>query len=78
MSKDISGPAFPTDAVYEGQKGMTLRQYAAIKAMEGLLSDGEVMGHLTAYSQQQKKPLQEIVAVAAVNYDDALLAEMEK
>lgn len=77
MTKDTSGPAFPvTDQCHE--KGMTLRQYAAIKAMAGLLSDGEVMSHLTAYAQQQKKPLHEIVAGAAVNYAEALLAELEK
>lgn len=77
MSKDTSGPAFPvTDQCHD--KGMTLRQYAAIKAMAGLLSNGDVMGHLTAYAQQQKRPLQEIVVDAAVNYADALLAELEK
>lgn len=86
MSKDTSGPAFPVSSDDErsigetgwGALGLSIRQYAAIKAMAGLLSNGNVIGHLTAYAQQQKKPLQEIVASAAVNYADALLAELEK
>ena len=41
MTKDTSGPAFPTEhtdtsGLYDG---MTLRQYAAIKAMQGLLAN---------------------------------------
>lgn len=40
MSKDTSGPAFPRTAGnhHRGDAGMTLRQYAAIKAMQGLLA----------------------------------------
>lgn len=77
MTKDTSGPAFPvTDPCHD--KGLSIRQYAAIKAMAGLLSDGVIMSHLTGYAQHQKKPLQEIVAGEAVNYADALLAELEK
>lgn len=63
MTKDTSGPAFPTTAIYDSEKGMTLRQYAAIKAMQGLLTDG-LRG--------------DDVIRNAVLYADALLAELEK
>lgn len=66
MSKDTSGPAFPTDAVYEGQKGMTLRQYAAIKAMQGLLAGRNSDRGMMDYAE------------TAVEIADALLAELEK
>ena len=46
MSKDTGGPAFPFPAyiypngeINHGEGGMTLRDYFAAKAIEGLLSD---------------------------------------
>lgn len=40
MSNDTSGPAFPTENAYTvtTQQGMTLRDYFAAKAMQGLMS----------------------------------------
>lgn len=64
MSKDTSGPAFPTTAIYDSEKGMTLRQYAAIKAMQGMFASG--------------MDNSEYVAMRAVKAADALLAELEK
>lgn len=83
MTKDTSGPAFPTsvenrsskdlqgfagDVVGAGTrsdyKGLSIRQYAAIKAMQGLLADG--------------MDCPEYVAMRAVKAADALLAELEK
>lgn len=64
MIKDTSGPAFPaTDPCHD--KGMTLRQYAAIKAMQGLLA--AVGGGAAQHAAEQ-----------AVKAADALLAELEK
>ena len=64
MTKDTSGPAFPvTDPCHD--KGLTIRQYAAIKAMQGLLA--ECGGADVQY-----------VAMRAVKAADALLAELEK
>lgn len=65
MTKDTSGPAFPTTAIYASEKGMTLRQYAAIKAMQGMFAKhgtGDV----------------DYVVKHAVKAADALLAELEK
>lgn len=71
MSKDTSGPAFPVQYSNESDgptimptTGMTMRQYAAIKAMQGLLADG--------------MDDSEYVAMRAVKAADALLAELEK
>ena len=40
MTKDTGGPAFPAPAgvSHITEQGMTLRDYAAIKAMEGFIS----------------------------------------
>ena len=42
-NKETGGPAFPTErpAMSEYGKGMTLRDYFAAKAMQGLLADPE-------------------------------------
>lgn len=65
MSKDTSVPAFPTTAIYDSEKGLSIRQYAAIKAMQGLLA---AVGSGAAQH----------VAEQAVKAADALLAELEK
>ena len=84
MTKDTSGPAFPTsiknmsredlqgfagDVVGVGTqsdyKGLSIRQYAAIKAMQWLLA--ECGGADVQY-----------VAMRAVKAADALLSELEK
>lgn len=41
MTKDTGGPAFPTP-LFESDDGMTLRDYAAIKAMQGMLASGNL------------------------------------
>ena len=44
MSKDTGGPAFPAPAgvSHITEQGMTLRDYAAIKAMQGMLASGNL------------------------------------
>jgi len=39
MDKDTGGPAFPTPTHNLTNDGMTLRDYFAAKAMQGLLAD---------------------------------------
>ena len=81
MSKDTSRPAFPTvDANYQdfGATGMTLRQYAAIKAMQGVLANSDGISRLGAYAAKNGQQLADVVATAAVLHADALLAELEK
>lgn len=38
MAKDTGGNAFPTTAVYESEKGMTLRDYFAAKSMQAMIA----------------------------------------
>jgi len=40
MIKETGGPAFPRDHAHDGHNGMTLRDYFAAKAMQGLMSGG--------------------------------------
>lgn len=44
MTKDTGGPAFPAPAgvSHITEQGMTLRDYAAIEAMQGFLASGNL------------------------------------
>jgi len=74
MSKDTGGAAFPQFAwnVFEEKTtaygGMTLRQYAAIKAMQGFLSNSRLPAMVPTGSS---------VVVESIKTADALLAELE-
>lgn len=77
MSKDTSGPAFPTvDANYQdfGATGMTIRQYAAIKAMPVVLAEA----WRNEWDFDGFDSFDQMVARHACNIADALLAELEK
>lgn len=79
---DDGGPAFPQPATSEGHAantpwgfaggGMTLRDYFAGQAMQGMLSDPKV-----GYKQGELDG-DEVVAKAAVGFADALLAELRR
>jgi len=66
MSKDTGGRAFPQQ--FDDQDGMTLRQYAAIKAMQGFLSNSRLPAMVPTGSS---------VVVESIKTADALLAELE-
>lgn len=70
MVTDKSEPAFPVaeNGYHEGQGGMSLRQYYAGLAMQGLLAYPDAVGDGTS----------EDLAKSAVNAADALLKELEK
>jgi hypothetical protein len=42
MDKDTGGPAFPTPAHNLQNDGMTLRDYFAAKAMQGLIANNNI------------------------------------
>lgn len=75
MSKETGGQAFPRqDSRYDGQglvmwqdKGMTLRDYFAAKAMEGILSNRGMIDNVTPDSAKW-------VAREAYQVADAMLA----
>jgi hypothetical protein len=70
MSKDTGGPAFPSTMTDDTLHvpGMTLRQYAAIKAMQGFLSNSRLPAMVPTGSS---------VVVESIKTADALLAELE-
>lgn len=83
MSTLANQPAFPTrdNAVPEHQhEGMTLRQYYAGLAMQGMLSCSIIMEDMDKLVQCSEPALNlpEIVAKGAVDLADALIAQLEK
>ena len=64
MSKNTGGPAFPTGNFEHKTEGLTLRDYFAAKAMQGMLMRG--------YGNIEHLP------VDAYAFADAMIAEREK
>lgn len=55
MSKETGGTAFPLplgSETVEGQEGMTLRDYFAAKAMQGMLANGVPSGEIPIYAYE--------------------------
>jgi hypothetical protein len=86
MSKNDGGPAFPladSNAEYAGTSrhdcnGMSLRDYLAAKAMQGILSDQTT---ISAFDQAGKRELVQpssLVATAAYAMADAMLKAREQ
>lgn len=71
-TKDVGGPAFPLDLTVDGDHrwgyGMTLRDYFAAKAMQGLLSR---MGN-------DKMNVHDVLAQRTYQIADAMLEERKK
>jgi hypothetical protein len=42
MKKDTGGPAFPRPGDFNPQYGMTLRDYFAAKALQGMFASGNI------------------------------------
>lgn len=78
MSKDTSGPISPVlhnGSTLPGMKGMTLRQYYAAMAMQGLVASGA----LTVTGERFIRPFNEQeVSDQAFAMADAMLAEGSK
>lgn len=60
---------------FDGCLGLTKLEYAAIKAMQGVLADPHIMALIRC---DDSKVTQEFVAGLSVEYAKALLAELEK
>jgi hypothetical protein len=72
MSTNTGGPAFPTSNGGSPDDGMTLRDYFAAKAMQGMLSNFDWMQHAAAqFSNIQGE---ELVPQMAYEIADAMLA----
>lgn len=73
MSKNTGGPAFPVQSIYiEDQEtnshGMTLRDYFAAKAMQGIIA---------STPDRMPCPPDEATATRAYRYADAMLKARE-
>lgn len=90
--KNDGGAAFPTEKHkhkwYDGEpidhdhehlSGMSLRDYFAAKAMQGMLANSEMQTAMGQLMKQQKdyNPI-ERTAIAAYRYADAMIAERDK
>lgn len=84
MNKDNGGPAFPVEENYcertggytqYGSEGMTLRDYFAAKAMQGIFS-GNGLGFMGFHSSHYDN----VKGIARISYEiaDAMLAERAK
>lgn len=83
------GPAFPGPYSFDetgqvghqdksAQQGMSLRQYYAGLAMQGIKSNDELLRRIMDAAERSDKPQQELIAVMARKDADALIAELEK
>ena len=72
MSKDTGGPAFPVPGLHENSDydGMTLRDYFAAKAMQGLIAHEERAKQLGSHNLGD---FDVRVAICAYRYADAML-----
>ena len=78
-SKDTGGPAFPCEGVVTNDgilyEGMTLRDYFAAKAMQGLIAHEERAKQLGSHNLGD---FDVRVAVCAYRYADAMLKAREQ
>ena len=77
MSKYNGGPAFPRDSALQST-GMTLRDYFAAKAMQGILSDRSTVSAFDEASAREFVQPACLVATASYAIADAMLAERAK
>ena len=72
MKKDTGGPAFPRPGDFNPQYGMTLRDYFAAKALQGLLADPKPF-----VKQEWEETIADTYAYEAYVYADAMLKARE-
>ena len=72
------GPAFPrlyARSDEDGRSGMTLRDYFAAAALQGLLSDNETIAATYRTAKQAGVGLSKAMAAYSYEYADAMMAE---
>ena len=77
MSKHDGGPAFPLPAPLS-ETGMTMRDYFAAAALQGVMKDRENVKALAKAADQEKQDPAAFIASRMFNIADAMLAEREK
>lgn len=66
-------PAFPADAKTQTHGGMTIREYFAIKAMQGILSANPTYSQLNLDISDVR-----VLTGISIQYADALIEELHK
>lgn len=75
---EANGSAFPRlDQDYK-ENGLTIRQYFAAMAMQGLLSNSDATDVIGNIHESKKMRPEEIVVLISVQHADALIAELNK
>lgn len=72
--KNSETGAFASQTENHIQEGLTKREYAAIEAMKGLLSNG---AHAEHFAGNNPFPVPYLVAENAIQYADELLKQLE-
>lgn len=75
-SKNDGGPAFPLPN--QAMFGMSLRDWFAGQALNGILSDGETQAIISKLSRAENASSTAYVAKAAYEFADAMLKERSK
>ncbi len=85
MEKETGGPAFPVDAelcqdiTVEEQRGMTLRDYFAAKAMQAMLPTYDIPLVFDDETWKEgEKTMPELIAIDAYVMADAMLKAREQ
>jgi hypothetical protein len=74
-----SGYGYAAGTSYADIPGITLREYYAGIAMQGILSNSEELKRLRDYASNHKRfSIDQLVAESGVYYADALLEELSK
>lgn len=74
MNKDTGGPAFPV----AGEKGMTLRDYFATKAMQSILRGYDVVNSFEDEEINDPEGMPTLIAQDAYVMADAMLEARKK
>lgn len=77
MSKNDGGSAFPM-ATKGAPEGMTLRDFFAAKAMQGMLSNDEMIFRYGACAKENNISPDIVLATAAYGISDAMISERAK
>lgn len=78
MSKENGGPAYPVAFTTTPLQGMSLRDYFAAQAIQGMLANDEVLVRFIRASAENMIDPDVMAATAAYGIADAMLKERDK
>lgn len=86
MSKNDGGSAFPheeqmdsfTSKIIQCSQGLSIRDYFAAKAMQGMLSNDEMISRYGACAKENNISPDIVLATAAYGISDAMISERAK